>query len=254
MSDAPEIFQCPNCQRQFTPEGFIRPRMCVPIVQRCYQPDCAHEQQQLANRRIAIALEMRERMAQGRARRLRQREQRQMHRRQTTTQAAECHRGMPPEQDDMMHQSHAEQQAEFANSLEARTQNEAMLGELLKTFDLHDATRTARSRWITNKEWHERFGITRPNSRASQLNGADTLEPHPVIKMHRLYVDSRIQLGTSQVWERSLCYVEHSLALSRERKKSDSEQVDMPLVPICSTDAMAPNTKESICTRSQQGT
>ena len=102
-----------------------------------------------------------------------------------------------------------------------------MLEELLRTFDLHDATRTARSRWVTNAEWSERFGITRPNSRASQLNGSDTLQTHPLIKMHRLFVDSRVQPGTLQVWERSLCFVERSLHIARERKKEDNHQMAM---------------------------
>lgn len=232
-TDAPEVFQCPACERQYAASGdwVIPPRICVPVMRDCGAEDCDAVKLANAERLVAARQSRREGLAQRRAQRKGCSKGRPSQMHQRSSEAAQCHRGMPPERDDAevngSDLSHAEQQAEFASGQEATTQNEAMLAELLKTFDLHDPTRTARSRWVTNKEWQERFGITRPNSRASQLNGSDTLEQHPIIKMHRLFVDSRIMPGTAQVWERSLCYVEHSLFRARDRRKEDEHQMEI---------------------------
>lgn len=232
-TDAPdEVFQCPACERWFAGSGdWLSRRLCVPVMRDCGAQDCEMVAVAKAQRIATIRQSHQEGLAQRRALRkgCSKGRPKQMHQRSNETDVTQCHRGMPPERDyaevNGSALSHKEQQVEFANGHEATPQNQLMLGELLKTFDLHDPTRTARSRWVTNKEWQERFGITRPNSRASQLNGSDTLEQHPIIKMHRLFLDSRIMPGTAQVWERSLCYVEHSLFLARERRKEDEHQM-----------------------------
>jgi len=228
MVESPKVFSCPHCERLFDSNGVrLSPQLCVPVSQECGRDDCAGV---LAAKVAAAQARVVSKVAKRRERRERQ-HCRTMHHGLKANNEGDCHRGMPPEREDSEVDghplTHVSQQREFSTSDTAQSQNEAMLEELLRTFDLHDATRTARSRWVTNAEWSERFGITRPNSRASQLNGSDTLQTHPLIKMHRLFVDSRVQPGTLQVWERSLCFVERSLHIARERKKEDNHQMAM---------------------------
>lgn len=116
----------------------------------------------------------------------------------------ECPRGMPKELDDercqvpsARRQVPEERPIEVgaATDAESLTQNEWFLQELLKSFLLADATRSGTSRWISNAELLQVCtqqiprGITRPNSRASQLNGSDTLEPHALMLEHRLFIE-----------------------------------------------------------------
>lgn len=232
--DAPEVFSCPNCERLYDANGAVlSPRLCVPVSKACGQNDCEEVRKEKADMAQVIRQSRQEVLTQREAQRKHCSSPNadKMHQRRARALGGECHRGMPPEREDCERDgstlNQAEQQTRYANGDHAKSENERMLAELLRTFDLNDPTRTARSRWVSNKEWWDDFRIERPNSRASQLNGSRTIEPHPIIKMHRLRVDQRTRPGNGNVIERSLCYIEHSLFLARERRKEDDHQISL---------------------------
>jgi hypothetical protein len=100
---------------------------------------------------------------------------------------------------------------------------EKMLTLLFEKFDVidpnrADSERASRGRWIPRSELVHTHGIETPNSRASQLRGCDTIRSHPLVKRHRLDVDTKFLNGE---WHYSICFIEHSERLAREQMKED---------------------------------
>jgi hypothetical protein len=102
-----------------------------------------------------------------------------------------------------------------------------LLGDGPQRFDVNDATRMTRGRWVSNGEF-ARAGITRPNSRASQNNRGTTvdgvlvLRPHALIVRHNLWIDCR---GSGESVERSICFRENAISLKRQRDNQQETEL-----------------------------
>ena len=117
--------------------------------------------------------------------------------------------------------AHGDEQARFSAEGDGVTDCNKMLDLLLKNFDANDSSRVSRGRWISNQDLIYVHKIPNAHSRASQLRGSETLPKHPFIEHHRLDVDTKWLAGG---WHYSICFLEHSERLKREREKSEKNQ------------------------------
>ena len=117
--------------------------------------------------------------------------------------------------------SHAENQTAFVAEGGGDTNCERLLELLWQGFDVNDPTRTSRGVWISDDDFIYRHRIKNVHSRASQLRGSETLTPHPLVKQHRLDIDTK-KMG--DFWHYSVCFIEASERLARERDKAERGQ------------------------------
>lgn len=131
-------------------------------------------------------------------------------------------RGCPPEADDAPEntRTHAQNQAAFVAEGAGDTDNEILLNLLRRGFNENDPTRSSRGQWISTADLIFVHRIQTVHSRASQLRGSDSLKMHPFIAQYRLDVDSYKVNGK---WGYSLCFIENSERLKRERKEDERQ-------------------------------
>jgi hypothetical protein len=122
--------------------------------------------------------------------------------------------------------SHKERQREWVGQGKGDGDNERMMELLCQGFDLFDATRSARGKWISKQDFIFEHKILTPNSRASELRGSETHPGHPLVNEYRLEID---QCSDEEITGQSgscysVCFVEHSLRLARERAAKEKGQ------------------------------
>lgn len=121
---------------------------------------------------------------------------------------------------------HKERQRDFVAQGKGDGDNERMMELLCDGFDLFDAARVARGPWISKQDFIYKHHIATPNSRASELRGSETHVGHPLVNEYRLEID---QSSDKEITKQegscySVCFVEHSIRLARERAAAEKGQ------------------------------
>jgi hypothetical protein len=88
-------------------------------------------------------------------------------------------------------------------------------------FRPEDPARQSIGKWVSRQDLVHKYGIETPNSRASQLRGCDSYDPHPLVKRFRLDIDSAKVDGE---WSYRVCFIEHSERLKREQKQEPDQE------------------------------
>ncbi len=218
MTTTETILQCGKCLRQHDGAGVLRRFVPgVPELVDCGRDDCAAVAEQ---NRLDDAGRQQRRVQRRQARR-------DVSRHPSRDTRHAIHPACPPERP-LPRRSvmgpdlpHAEQQRQFVASGAGNSDCEKMLGLLWEGFRADDPDRQARGPWITSHDLKFQHHIETPNSRASQLRGADSYPAHPLVRKHRLDVDCAVVAGK---WSYSICFVEHSERLARERAKEPEGQ------------------------------
>ncbi len=231
MTSPETIWQCEKCLRYFDAAMTMietKPPGVVPDSFRCAEPDCGDEAAKLLAQEALAAANRRQRKIDRRhavnthgGRPVR--EARLPYSEDVREwQGANAHE--PPVAAGRPQLAHADEQSRFSAEGDGVTDCNKMLAILAKKFNVADLSRTARGEWISNHALIYDYKIPNAHSRASQLRGSETLEQHPFIASHRLDVDTKWLAGG---WHYSLCFIEHSERLKRERDKLERGQTKL---------------------------
>jgi len=87
-------------------------------------------------------------------------------------------------------------------------------------FRPEDPERRSIGKWVSRQDLVHLHGIETPNSRASQLRGCKSYDPHPLVRRFRLDIDTDKVDGE---WSYRVCFIEHSERLNREQKPDDGQ-------------------------------
>lgn len=126
--------------------------------------------------------------------------------------------------------AHKDQQSDWVSSGRGGNQNERMLEILWDGFVPQDPARLSRGRWVADAELIYQHRIGKPHSRAAELRGRTvTHESHPLVKLWRLDVDQSSDASVTGIAGSaySICFIEHSERLRREREKGERGQETM---------------------------
>jgi hypothetical protein len=228
------IFQCPECLRCFTSEGFVSHplRAFVPALQACGAADCGGVQAAWREAQRAKEAANALRLKQWRDKRARGSKG------EVRDARPSCDRGgvwspVKENEDDLRRVdapavadlgtcalSHAAEQARFVANGDGVSDCERMLEILFGDpdkggFRVDDETRTSRGPWVSSHDLKYKHRIETPNSRASQLRGSGTLEAHPIVQRWRLDIDCRRNPARY-----SVCFCEHSERLAAENQRN----------------------------------
>jgi len=205
------IQQCARCGRQHDGSGQVRRFVaCVPQMADCGLPDCADVVER--NRQEDAGRQERRQARCGKPRH---------------SSLVTRHQGHPACPEPPLPRrsvtgpdlNHKDQQRQFVSSGAGSSDCEKMLELLWVGFQAYDPARQSRGEWISSHDLKFVHHIETPNSRASQLRGAESYEPHPLVSKHRLDIDCAVVDGK---WSYSVCFIERSERLARERKKEEA--------------------------------
>lgn len=225
---APSVLQCGLCHRQHDGAGGLLPsRLCVPSIVECGREDCAAVMEQILADQRAYLLRVKARQRDVGSKRKAGKAVRGASRPATFRSScapAEARNPLPVEREVEADLPHKERQAAFVAEGKGENDNEKMLELLFVGFNPADGSRRSRGRWIAADDLIHKEFINTPHSRASELRGSKTHVAHALVSRWRLEID---QCSDGAVTGHvagascySVCFLEHSKRLERERAKA----------------------------------